>query len=64
MKRTSVSSWFQQTVLAIAAGIMLLSSSPVLAQVDQGAVTGLITDLTGAVVPNAQVTLTNTDNGW
>ena len=38
-------------------------AQPALAQVDQGAVTGTVTDPTGAVVPNAQVTLTNTDNG-
>jgi hypothetical protein len=63
MKRTSVSSWILHTSLAITATILLLSSSPVFAQVDQGAVTGLITDSTGAVVPNAQVTLTNMDNG-
>lgn len=31
------------------------------AQVDQGAITGVIRDSTGAVVPNAQLTLTNTD---
>ncbi len=41
----------------------MIAAQPGLAQVDQGAVTGLITDSTGAVVPNAQVTLTNTDNG-
>ncbi len=34
-----------------------------LAQADQGAITGLIADPTGAVIPNAQVTLTNTDTG-
>ena len=34
-----------------------------LAQADQGAITGLVQDPTGAVVGNAQVTLTNVDNG-
>ncbi len=34
-----------------------------LAQADQGAITGLVQDPTGAVVSNAQVTLTNVDNG-
>jgi hypothetical protein len=63
MKRTSVSSRILQTLLTIAVGVVLLSSSPVYAQVDQGAVTGLVTDSSGAVVGNAQVTLTNTDNG-
>ncbi|NYF78969.1 TonB-dependent receptor [Granulicella arctica] len=32
-------------------------------QADQGAITGLVQDSTGAVVPNAQVTLTSTDTG-
>lgn len=33
------------------------------AQVDQGAITGVVHDTSGAVIPNAQVTLTNTDSG-
>jgi hypothetical protein len=33
------------------------------AQVDEGAITGTVQDTTGAVVPNAQVTLLNTDQG-
>jgi hypothetical protein len=32
-------------------------------QQDQGAVVGVVTDSAGAVLPNAQVTLTNTDQG-
>jgi hypothetical protein len=32
-------------------------------QVDEGAITGNIVDTTGAVIPNAQVTLLNTDQG-
>jgi len=32
-------------------------------QVDEGAITGTVLDTTGAVVPNAQVTLLNTDQG-
>jgi hypothetical protein len=32
-------------------------------QVDEGAITGTVQDTTGAVVPNAQVTLLNTDQG-
>jgi hypothetical protein len=32
-------------------------------QVDEGAITGTVQDPTGAVIPNAQVTLTNTDQG-
>ena len=63
MKPNAASFWILHTLLAIVANILLLSSSPVLAQVDQGAITGLVTDSSGAVVSNAQVTLTNTDNG-
>lgn len=33
------------------------------AQADQGAIVGLVQDTTGAVVPNAQVVLTNVDTG-
>ena len=33
------------------------------AQADQGAITGLVQDATGAVIPNAEVTLTSTDTG-
>src|SRR5271156_1578930 len=41
---------------------MLLAPS-VFGQVDEGSVTGLVQDATGAVVPNAKVTLLNTDQG-
>ena len=40
MKRQAVSSWALQTSLTIAVGIMLLSSSPVHAQVDTGTILG------------------------
>ncbi|MGA7157503.1 MAG: TonB-dependent receptor [Acidobacteriaceae bacterium] len=33
------------------------------AQVDEGSITGTVTDTTGAVIPNASVTITNTDVG-
>ncbi len=42
---------------------LLLLISSATAQVDQGAVTGAVTDDTGAVVPKAKVTLTNVDTG-
>ena len=41
---------------------MLLAPSA-FGQVDEGSVTGLVQDATGAVVPNAKVTLLNTDQG-
>ncbi len=42
---------------------LLVSAEYAAAQVDQGSITGTITDTTGAVVPDAQVTLLNTDQG-
>jgi hypothetical protein len=43
--------------------IVMLSASHANAQVDEGAITGTVTDSTGAAVPNASVTLVNTDVG-
>jgi hypothetical protein len=40
-------------------GSFLLSSIPALAQLETGSVTGRVTDTTGAVIPNAKVTLVN-----
>ena len=40
-----------------------ISAEYLTAQVDQGSIIGTVTDTTGAVVPNAQVTLLNTDQG-
>jgi hypothetical protein len=43
--------------------LLLVSSRSALGQVDEGAITGTIQDTSGAVVPGAQVTLVNTDQG-
>src|SRR5579863_3920469 len=40
---------------------LLLLPIPAAAQVDQGTITGVVRDTTGAVIPNAQITLTDTD---
>src|ERR1700761_494659 len=48
--------------LTLAAFCMLLVPFAV-GQVDEGSVTGVVQDATGAVVPNAKVTLLNTDQG-
>ncbi len=42
---------------------LLTQSRFAIGQVDEGAITGTVTDSTGAVVPDAQVTLVNTDQG-
>jgi len=41
----------------------LLLAIPALAQIDTGSIVGTVRDPTGAVVPNASVTLTNTATG-
>jgi len=50
-------------VPAVAALVLLLTSAGSSAQTDQGAITGVVEDSTGAVIPNAQVTATNIDTG-
>lgn len=43
--------------------LCVLCVLPACAQMDQGTITGTVTDTTGAVVPGAEVTLTSTDTG-
>ena len=43
--------------------ILLLVSAPVFAQNSRGSITGQVTDTSGAIVPGASVTVTNTDTG-
>ncbi len=50
--------------LIASAFLAFLISAPLTwAQLDQGTITGVVTDTSGAVVPNADVTLTSTDTG-
>ena len=50
--------------VVIAIACLLLAHAPsAFGQVDEGSVTGSILDSTGAVIPNALVTLVNTDQG-
>ena len=42
----------------------LFSARKALAQVDQGAINGVVKDTSGAVIPGALVTLTNTDTNF
>ena len=43
--------------------VTVLASAPTFAQVDQGTITGVITDSSGAVIPNASVNIVDTDTG-
>ena len=43
--------------------MLLLTAGNSSAQTDQGAITGVVQDSSGAVIPNAHVTATDTDTG-
>src|SRR5271157_4208983 len=43
---------------------VLLTGRMAIAQVDQGAINGVVKDPSGALIPGAQVTLTNTDTNF
>jgi hypothetical protein len=53
---------FRIAVLAIAC-VLLAQSKSTYGQVDEGSITGTVQDSSGAVVPNADVILVNTDQG-
>jgi hypothetical protein len=56
--------WFRYYALVVMCVFGILCSRPgAMAQVDQGAITGVVQDGTGALVSNAQVTVTNIDTG-
>jgi hypothetical protein len=63
--RPSICRRFSLLFLApsIAVLMLLLTSADSSAQTDQGSITGVVQDSTGAVIPNAQVTATNIDTG-
>jgi hypothetical protein len=58
---TALRSIVRHGIALIIVGAFLPAASPLRAQVDQGSVTGTVTDTSGALIPNATVTLT--DNG-
>lgn len=61
--RVSRSGAVGMTTLIMLLSLLLFSGPAARGQVDQGAITGLVQDSTGAVVSGANVTLTNTDTG-
>ena len=68
MDRTfSVRSWANLTYMAILVILLMSSTSKAAAQsagnFDTGTITGAVTDPTGAVIPHALVTITNTGTG-
>src|SRR6266496_1895239 len=58
LRRSSTTFWVS-TFFAL----LLTAAMPASAQVDRGAIEGVVTDPTGARLSNAQVTLTNRDTG-
>jgi hypothetical protein len=48
----------------LAFALLLVPGQVVLGQVDQGTITGVVQDSSGAVIPKASVTLTSIDQGW
>ena len=51
-------------ILLLVLGICFAFTGVAMAQVDQGAITGVVKDSTGALIPRALVTLTNTDTNF
>lgn len=60
----NVFSWFRRIAyIAFACLFLLAQPQRLFGQVDQGAIDGVVQDSSGAAVPNAHVTLLNTDQG-
>ena len=59
LKKTTMTSF----LILLAVGMPLFTTSPLLAQTSSGEISGRVVDPSGAVVPGAQVTLTNEATG-
>jgi hypothetical protein len=55
----AISSSLLRISLTVSVGAMLLSATPLPAQVDTGAILGTVSDVSKAIIRNASVTLTN-----
>jgi hypothetical protein len=55
--------WLCRGLSVLSMALMIFFAGHANAQLDQGAIIGVVQDGTGAVIPNAEVTLTNLDNG-
>lgn len=55
--------WTRLYVLTVIATVAFLSGSSLVAQTDTGRIQGTVLDNTGAAIPGATITLTNTDTG-
>ena len=51
------------SLFAIFCGIKLLAPGPAYGQMDEGTITGVVQDASGAVIPQSNVALTSTDSG-
>ncbi len=54
---------YVMSLFAILCGIELLAPTPIFGQMDQGAITGVVQDASGAVISQSNVTLTSIDSG-
>src|ERR1035441_8271044 len=55
--------WGLRSLCLIGFLLTVLNTNRAFAQVDQGTITGVVQDSTGAVIPDADVALSNTDTG-
>ena len=61
--KTCLASRILRGVAALGIALMVLFAGRAFSQVDQGTIAGIVQDTSGAVIPGADVTLTNVDNG-
>ena len=59
MKQRTASSWILRVILSLAVALPVLGTRPLHAQVDTGSISGVVSDPSGAVLHDANVTLTN-----